>query len=259
MLIAHISDFHLFADQPETEPVRRDIETIARRVVDDLARFAPRLDAIALTGDLTDGGSMADYALLKDVLSPLDMPVLMVPGNHDKRANLRAAFRDRLDFGDAEFLNYETVIDDFRILALDTLAEERISGDLAPQSLAWLAEKLDRVTDRPTLILLHHPPFPSGMAALDRNALVGGRAEMAQLVDAYRGALIILAGHIHRPFNGIWNGAYCAVGGSPAFQVALDLAATDQEPACLAQPYCYFVHRIDADATMAVHARHIPT
>lgn len=257
MLIAHLSDFHLFADRPETPPVRLDIEKIARKIVDDLAHFSPALDAIALTGDITDGGSVADYDLLKDVLSPLKAPVLVVPGNHDRRTNLRAAFADRLPFENSGYLNYHTHIDGFRILALDTLIEGQIAGALAPESLSWLSEKLADVTEQPTLILLHHPPFPSGMAPLDNNALVGGHDEIAALVRNYAGSLILLAGHIHRPYQAIWNGAYCAVGGSPAFQVALDIAATAHEPACITEPYSYFVYRIGADGSMAVHTRHI--
>lgn len=258
MLIAHISDFHLFATKPETPPVRLDIEAVARRIVEDLASFTPALDAIAFTGDLTDGGSEADYNLLKDVLAPLEIPVLMVPGNHDNRANLHAAFRDRLPFDEGAFLNYETGICGFRVLGLDTLVEGQVAGALAPQSVSWLSEKLKHVTRQPTLILLHHPCFPSGMAPLDANALVEGRDEMSKLVENYSGSLILLAGHIHRPFQAIWNGAYCAVGGSPAFQVSLDLAATVHEPGCITEPYSYFVYCIEADGTMAVHTRHIP-
>ncbi|MDP9839797.1 3',5'-cyclic AMP phosphodiesterase CpdA [Neorhizobium huautlense] len=258
MLIAHISDFHLFANEPETPPVRLDIERVARRIVDDLANFSPTLDAVAFTGDVADGGSTADYDMLKDVLAPLKVPVLIVPGNHDRRANLRAAFADRLPFETGSFLNYETQIDGLRVLALDTLVEGEVAGALAPESIEWLTGKLDRRTKEPTLILLHHPPFPSGIKPLDGNALIAGREEIATLVRNYGGSLILLAGHIHRPYQAIWNGAYCAVGGSPAFQVSLDLAATVHEPGCITEPYSYFVYRIEVDGTMAVHTRHIP-
>lgn len=256
MLIAHISDFHVFASKPETPLVRLDAERAARRVVADLARFAPALDAVAFTGDLTDGGSPEDYALLRDILAPLSMPVFMVPGNHDKRATLRAAFADRLPFGAETFLNYETRIGGMRLLALDTLVEGRGDGALHPESLSWLAEKLSPATAEPTIVLLHHPPFPSGIGSLDRAALTAGGEEMAQLVRAYPQPLILLAGHIHRPFKAIWNGAYCAVAGSPAFQIALDLTATPHEPGLVDEPFAYFVYRIE-NGDVAVHTRFV--
>ena len=257
MLIAHISDFHVFSDKPETPLVRLDAEQAARRVVADLAAFAPKLDAVLLTGDLTDGGSAEDYALLKDILAPLSMPVFVVPGNHDKRQAMRAAFADRLPFADGAFLNYEAGIGGLRVLALDTLVEGRGDGALAAESLAWLEDRLSAATPGPTLVLLHHPPFPSGIGSLDRAALTGGREEMARIVRDYPGDLLLFAGHIHRPYQAIWTGARCAVAGSPAFQMGLDLTATPHEPPLVREPYAYYVYRIEG-GDIAVHTRYVP-
>lgn len=257
MLIAHISDFHVFADRPETKLVRPDAEAAARKVVDDIVRFRPALDAVMFTGDLTDGGSAKDYALLADILAPIGVPVVVVPGNHDRRAALRAAFSGRLPFENGRFLNYETRVGALRVLALDTLIEGHTEGALERESLDWLAARLSRSHDGATLIAMHHPPFPSGIEALDRMALVGGRAEMAQIVRAFNGPLAILAGHIHRPYKALWNGAYCAVGGSPAFQIGFDLAASEHEPSVVEEPYAYYVYRFDADGGLAAHRRFV--
>lgn len=257
MLVAHISDFHVFADRPETKLVRLDAEAAARRIVADIARFRPSLDAVMFTGDLTDGGSARDYALLTDILAPIEVPVVMVPGNHDRRAALRAAFSGRLPFEGDRFLNYETRIGALRVLALDTLVEGRVEGALERESLDWLASRLSHPHAGPTLIVMHHPPFPSGIESLDEMSLVGGRAEMAAMVRAFNGPLAILAGHIHRPYKALWNGAYCAVGGSPAFQIDLDLAPGEHEPGVVAEPYAYYVYRLDAEGGLAAHRRFV--
>ena len=257
MLIAHISDFHVFSERPETKLVRMDAASAARRVVDDICHVTPAFDAVMFTGDLTDGGSAEDYALLVDILAPIEVPVFMVPGNHDRRAAMRAALGARLPFQDSGFLNYEIRLGGFRILALDTLIEGRVEGALGRASLDWLAERLAHGSAEPTLILMHHPPFPSGIESLDRMALVGGRAEMAELVQVYRGPLVILAGHIHRPYAAIWNGAYCAVGGSPAFQMEFDLAPKQHEPSVVSEPYAYWVYRLDTKGDLAVHTRFV--
>ncbi|SDN02203.1 metallophosphoesterase [Ensifer sp. YR511] len=257
MLIAHISDFHVFHDRAETPLVRPDAARAARRVVEDMAQFSPGFDAVAFTGDLTDGGSTEDYDLLRDVLSPLKIPVFVVPGNHDRRATLRSAFGGDIPFEDGHFLNYENHLGFLRILALDTLIEGRSEGALAPESLHWLAGKLASPALAPILLLLHHPPFPTGIDALDRSALTGGREEMAEMIRAYQSPLIILAGHIHRPFQAIWNGAYCAVAGSPAFQIALDLAASEHGPGRVSEPYAYYVYRIDETGGFTVHTRFV--
>lgn len=257
MLIAHISDFHVFADAPETSLVRADAAAAARRVVADIAAHQPGFDAVIFTGDLTDGGSEADYALLKDILASLTMPVYVVPGNHDARAGLRAAFGGALPFGECPYLNYEARLDDLRILALDTLVEGKVHGALDPSQLDWLAGKLAAPLTTPTVIAMHHPPFPSGITQLDAMTLTEGCDRLGALVAAYDAPLYILAGHIHRPFQAVWNGAFCQVGGGPAFQHGLDLRPEAPEPGSVAEPYAYFILRQEAQGTVTIHKRYV--
>lgn len=257
MLIAHISDFHLFSDRPESALVRADATEAARKLVADIAAFTPAVEAVMLTGDLVDGGTEEDYALLKDVLSPLSVPVFVIPGNHDRRATMRAAFADRLPFAAGTYLNYEASHGDLRILALDTLIEGKVEGRLAEESLDWLEDRLDRAHAGPTLVLMHHPPFDSGIGAMDRRGLVEGGERLARLVRAYSGSLRILSGHVHRPYQAIWNGVLCTVAGSPAFQIGLDLDGQAAKSRPVQEPFAYFIHRLDAVGGVVVHARYV--
>ncbi|MGV0878901.1 metallophosphoesterase [Martelella sp. FLE1502] len=256
MLIAHLSDFHVFADSPETSLVRRDAPEAARKVVADLAAFTPAVDAVMLTGDLTDCGTAEDYELLEDILAPLKVPIFVVPGNHDRRETMRAAFRSRLPFPATGFLNYEAEFAGLRIIALDTLIEGRVEGRLASESLDWFEDALRHASGMRTIVLLHHPPFPSGITGLDEMALGEGAERFAEIVASCAGKLSILAGHIHRPYQAFWNGAFCAVAGSPAFQVALDLRPGAPEPGTVAEPYSYFIHRL-SETGVAVHRRFV--
>lgn len=257
MLIAHISDFHVFAKAPETSVVRADAVVAARKVIADIAGFSPKIDAVMFTGDLTDGGSADDYALLADILSPLDIPVFAVPGNHDTRAGLRAAFADALPFGSGPFLNYETKFGDIRILALDTLWDGHVAGRLDASQLDWLGEKLAERYDGLTLILMHHPPFPSQIPALDAMALQEGCRAFEQLIAVYDKPMRILSGHIHRPFQTLWHGVFCAVSGGPAFQQALALDPHAAEPGIVTEPYSYFIHRITDATSVSIHTRYV--
>ncbi len=257
MLIAHISDFHVFADAPETSLVRADAAAAARRVVADLAAFSPQIDAIMFTGDLTDGGSADDYALLRDILLPLGMPVFVVPGNHDKRDGLRKAFGSELPFRPGAFLDYEIDVGDLHILALDTLKDGHIEGALRQAQLEWLQDKLAQARSRLTYILMHHPAFPSGIPSLDHMALREGRDAFGALVAAHPGPLRILSGHIHRPFQTLWHGRLCAVGGSPAFHHDLRLEPDAPEPGAAREPYSYFIHKLDGADTVIIHSRHV--
>ena len=257
MLIAHISDFHVFAHAAETSLVRPDAADAARKVVADIAGFEPQIEGVMFTGDLTDGGSAEDYALLQDILSPITVPIFVVPGNHDKRDTLRAAFAHTLPFEAGPFLDYETTLGDIRILALDTLFEGKIPGRLAPAQLDWLGEKLATPQRELTIVLMHHPAFPSSIPTLDRMALGEGRAEFGDLIAAYRGPLRILSGHIHRPYQALWHNVFCAVGGGPAFQHKLDLRPDAPEPGSVAEPYAYFIHRIEGAEAVSIHTRYV--
>lgn len=257
MLIAHISDFHVFATAPETSVVRADAADAARKVIADIAAFTPKIEAIMFTGDLTDGGSSEDYGLLAGILAPIDVPIFVVPGNHDKRDGLRATFNEKLPFGPGPFLNYESQFKNIRILALDTLLDGHVQGSLDQTQLAWLESKLAAPSKELTLILMHHPAFLSAIVPLDQMALQDGRDAFARLIAAYQGPLRILSGHIHRPFQTLWNGVFCAVSGGPAFQHALALDPAAPEPTTVSEPYAYFIHRISDEKTVSIHTRYV--
>jgi len=51
----------------------------------------PRLpDAVVATGDLTDHGTVEEYALLAELLTPRQMPLYLIVGNHDDPRALRS-------------------------------------------------------------------------------------------------------------------------------------------------------------------------
>ena len=93
MLIAQITDLHA---RPRGLPAYRVSETnsLIERAVDALLALRLRPDVVLVTGDLTDCGLPEEYAHLRTLLGRLPMPVYVVPGNHDRREELRDAFAD---------------------------------------------------------------------------------------------------------------------------------------------------------------------
>ncbi|GGL49955.1 metallophosphoesterase [Wenxinia marina] len=252
MLIAHLSDLHLSAGPPETAPVRPDVAWIVPLVVADILSL-PRLpDVVVVTGDVADGGSDADYALVREVLSPLPVPVLVVPGNHDRRRPMRAAFPQ--GWAHPEFLLSETVIGRTRFIGLDSQLPGRVEGSLCRERLDWLEERLADPT--PAVVLLHHPPFPSGNRDWDATALIEGRGRLEAILRAAPGPLRLLCGHVHQCYHTVWAGRYAAVGGSPAFQYALDFEP-EGEPPLTDGPVIYSLHHLHSDG-VAVHPRAVP-
>ena len=237
--------------------MRADAADAARKVINDIANFAPRIDAVMITGDLADGGSEEDYALVKDILSPIKVPIFAVPGNHDARKGFKAAFEDTLPFVTGSKLDYATVCGDLRIIALDTQIEGKVHGGLNDDQIDWLTALLAEPTDLLTLILMHHPAFPSTITTLDQMALQDGRLEFEELTAGFSGPLRILSGHIHRPYQTFWNGVWCAVSGGPSFQHALKMDPDAPEPPATEEPFAYFIHRIEEAGAVTVHTRYV--
>jgi len=257
MLLAHISDFHIFADAPESYLVRRDATNVARKVIADITEHIPAFDAVIFTGDLTDGGSTEDYELLKEILAPLKMPVFAIPGNHDNREKMRVAFLGIIPFETGPNLNYEAIVQDLRVLALDTLVDDAVHGAINSNQLDWLQNKLAKQHSGPTIIAMHHPPFPSGVTAYDNISLKYGKERFGKIISAYDAQLTILAGHIHRPFQAIWHGAFCQVGGGTSFQHGLDLRPEAADPGGVSEPYAYPVIKFDGSKQLISHIRYV--
>ncbi|HEX4701573.1 MAG TPA: metallophosphoesterase, partial [Pseudonocardiaceae bacterium] len=78
--LAHLSDPHLDGG---TRNARR-----LSRAVGYLAAQPGPVDAVLITGDITDSGSPQDYAIAADLVSRLPVPVVFCPGNHDSRGEL---------------------------------------------------------------------------------------------------------------------------------------------------------------------------
>src|ERR1700743_3269006 len=89
--IAQISDLHI--KSPGSLAYGRvDTAKALERCVAALNEFAPRPDFVVISGDLADTPTMEEYDYLKRLLTPLELPFAGIPGNHDSRELMRAAF-----------------------------------------------------------------------------------------------------------------------------------------------------------------------
>ena len=182
----------------------------------------PRPDIVIATGDLVEGGKPEEYARLKRLLAPLAMPVHLIPGNHDARDALRAAFADHAYLPSRGFLQYTIEDQPVRLIALDTLVPGKGYGELCDERLDWLEARLAE-GDRPTAIFMHHPPFDCGIDAFDGSRLNEGGERLAALVRRHDNVERVMCGHVHRPIQVRWAGTMASIAPSTAHQATLDL------------------------------------
>lgn len=245
MIIAQITDTHVL---PRGRKLGRLIDTNARleAAVGSLLELSPPADVVVLTGDLADDGAPESYAMLREQLSPLDCPCYLIPGNHDRRRALVEAFSDHAYLPRQGFVQYAIDDHEVRLVALDTLVEGREGGALCEERLSWLEVTLSAKPDRPTLILMHHPPFESGIRWMDAMGL-SGASGLRGVLGRHPQVRLVVCGHIHRPFHSMFAGVPVAVAPSTAWQVHLDLQLESQ-PQASPEPAAALLHLWNGDA-----------
>lgn len=222
MLIAQLSDMHL---RPEGQLLYDRIDTAAylERAVAHVLKLDPRPDVVIMTGDLVEAGKPEEYARLRRLIAPLPMAVYVIPGNHDARESLRAAFADQGYFPASGFLQYTVEDLPIRLIALDTLVEGKGYGALCTERLAWLETRLAEQTDKPAMLFMHHPPFECGIETFDKSRLMEGDDRLAELVRSHPNVERAVCGHVHRPIQVRWAGTMASIAPSTAHQATLDL------------------------------------
>ena len=222
MIVAQLSDPHIVA-VGELLYGRVDTAQFLARAVAEINRLDPLPDVVVVTGDLVDHGAPAEYEHLRVLLAPLRMPLFVIPGNHDAREALRQAFGADGYLPAEGFLQF--AIEEFpvRLVALDTLLPGDNRGVLCAERRGWLEATLVAARERPTLLLMHHPPFTTGIDFMDRFRLADAAA-LAEIVARHPQIERILCGHLHRAIDHRFAGTVAGTAPSTAHQLRLNLS-----------------------------------
>jgi 3',5'-cyclic AMP phosphodiesterase CpdA len=264
MILAQITDTHIVAPgklfgcpvqgaAPDSERVRRELDTAQylARAVAVLNALVPRPDLAVVTGDLVDLGEPAEYEHLRQLLAPLQMPVFVIPGNHDEREALRASFAGDGYLPGEGYLQYTVEDYPVRLVALDTVIPGRHDGELCAGRLGWLDAVLAAQPARPTLILMHHPPFATGITYMDNFGL-GNAAGLAEVVRRHPQVERILCGHLHRAIDRRFAGTVAGTAPSTAHQVRLNLVP-DANISFILEPPGYQLHLWQPETGLVTH------
>lgn len=254
MLIAQISDVHV---RPAGQLYKGlvDSNQMFSEAIAHLEAFDRRPDLILLTGDLVDEGHPDEYAQIVELLRPLTIPLLIVPGNHDHRDELRKAFPGHRYMPTAGPLHYCIDYYPVRIVALDSCLPGEHHGRIDRQGLDWLAATLAADPHKPTLVLLHHPPFVSGIPYMDDYRCFD-EEPLAGIISSFTNIEAVLCGHVHRPMFRRWAGTVVAACPSTTTQIALQLRS-DATPHSYVGPAACLMHLWNPLHGLVTHASYI--
>jgi 3',5'-cyclic-AMP phosphodiesterase len=237
--IAQISDLHI--KPPGSLAYGRvDTASALERCVATLNEFTPRPDLVVISGDLADTPTAEEYDHLKRLLAPLELPFVGIPGNHDSRELMRAAF----PLGSYPFpsgvLNQRVEIGGLDLVLLDSSVPGKPHGELDAPTLQWLDSTLASAPNRPALLFLHHPPFQTGIRHMDRQNLLNA-GELAPIVRRHPRVQLIAAGHVHRATLTMFSGVQATICPAPNHAVDLDLQQL-REPSFKVEPPAFHLH-----------------
>lgn len=252
-LVAQISDLHLKAGQRLTYGV---VDTLAalRVAVDHLNASYPRPDIVVISGDLVDFGRPDEYAVLRPELARLQMPCYLVPGNHDDRQHLLDAFVDHAYLPPTADGPLDWVVDDhpLRLIGLDSTTPGAHGGQLLDDQLHWLDAQLALRPEAPTLLMLHHPPFITGIGHMDREPFINA-AGLERVIARHPQVERLLCGHLHRPMQRRFAGSLSCVCPGTSHQIVLDLQAAAPAHFNL-EPAGYLLHHWHAEHGLVTHS-----
>ncbi|GAB4583011.1 metallophosphoesterase [Nocardia sp. IFM 10818] len=186
VLLAQLSDTHFNMSD-------RNLER-TERVMAFLAELPQRPDVILVTGDIGDEGDIEEYQQARVALKA-DVPVVILPGNHDDRGNMRTVL-----FGESSSyapINQSFSVDGVTLALLDSSIPQQSAGELAEETYDFLTTLLANTpADDVVLIAMHHPPVPVHSTVVDPIRLTNPE-RLAEIVAADDRILAVLTGHVH--------------------------------------------------------------
>jgi 3',5'-cyclic AMP phosphodiesterase CpdA len=256
-LVVQLSDVHVLPPGVRLGGVV-DTNAALRNAVAVINDLAPQPDAVVVSGDVTEDGSVAAAGEARRILDDLHAPYWVMAGNHDRRDALRGAFGGRLDGTDAT-ITYEVDLGPVRLLLLDSLVEDHDEGVLGTAQITWLDERLAADRARPVLVFVHHPPIDTGVWWMD-TARLSDASAFGDVIARHSHVALVACGHVHRAIEQRWKGTTVSITPSTAFEVQFDLTPQAPPRAVLDRP-AFHVHVVEDGAvvTHTVDAGPAPT
>ncbi len=216
-LLVQITDTHI-VERGKLLYGQADTARHLAETVSEINAMRPRPTLVLITGDLVEHPGPWTYGHFRDLIAPLEMPVYLMPGNHDDPAIMAEFFGDTPMFP-GESPHYQFAIEgpDFRTLCLNSHFDGSELPFFGPKRLQWLGYELES-SDQPTLIAIHHPPMKTGVGFID---MVGEHwyRELGEVLRSHPQVVKIICGHGHLDLHGMLGHIPVQMVGSIAHQL----------------------------------------
>ena len=179
----HIGDLHLTDAELPNHLALRDF------VLQANAHLAGQIDFVVLPGDNADDATTEQYRILRAELDQLELPIHIIPGDHDFKSRNLHAFHTVLG---AERLPYAIQLEDYRCIFLDYVSAGTGGPDfkLGQPQLSWLNAELQSAVEEGSESLVFAHAYPADLADDDE------AFSLSRLLREFR-VLVVDMGHTH--------------------------------------------------------------
>jgi 3',5'-cyclic AMP phosphodiesterase CpdA len=242
-VIAQLSDLHVNGTHRNRARIEAAFDYVNSR--------ADGIDALLVTGDLTDHGSAEEMLEARKLIaSPL--PTLITIGNHDARPTFNEVFRPGTD--PTAPANEALTIDGVTLLSADSSLPGERRGFLDDQTVVWLDTALAGA-DGHAVVAFHHPPSTLGMPMMD-SIMMSDPERLGALVDSHPAIAALVCGHAHSAAVTTFYGRPLCL--APGVASTLNLPFEGSAVINRDQPAGVAFHMLDDDGRLITHYRTIP-
>jgi 3',5'-cyclic-AMP phosphodiesterase len=192
------------------------------------------------------------YRLLQEILAPLRCPTYMLLGNHDHRTAFHRVLQTAAPIPDTPH-HYSFEHQGYHFVALDSHVPGKPGGYLEASQLAWLRADLQAHRGQPTMVFVHHHPWPLGLAWLDAMNLSNGE-ELVAVLRQYPDVRWIICGHVHQDQEIQRHGITMLTTPSTCVQIS----KLSQTPKVLPGPPGFRLVQVTADS-FSTRVFHVPS
>lgn len=203
MKIIHISDIHI-EDQGKAiwdTDTKRHFNNVIEKL-----RTLGDIDAVIVTGDLSNDGSEWSYKYIDESFAALEIPTFCCPGNHDNLDVFYHGYKPSF-YNTCE--KFE--IGEWTFIMLNSAVTGMSRGFFNPEALS----KLIQLSSGPIVVVLHHPPIEQ-KGWLNRK-LLENRDEFNDIIHQNKNVKLVLYGHTHYHTDNIINGVIYSSASSIGF------------------------------------------
>ncbi len=190
VLLAHISDLHVGSINFDEDILLEAIEEVN----------GLNLEAIIITGDLTQNGYYHEYLQTAEYLKLIKTPIMVVPGNHDARHVGNESFEEIFLHRQGTLSSMDRKI---KIIGLDSSEPDLDYGKVGRAQQQWMESELIKAykMNQYKIIALHHHIIPVPKTGRERNVLTDAGDVLQSII--HEKADLVVSGHKHVPH--VWH------------------------------------------------------